>query len=114
MVTVGGMLSQGASQSGPVFRAEGVRTWIGCVERRKVMARTKVSGLIVGGLCFMLFLMSSPGNLGAQAPKEPIRIGIDTEMTGVMSETSMNCKQGYDLYLQEIGYKVAGRPIKVI
>ncbi len=26
----------------------------------------------------------------------------------------MGCKQGYDLYLQEIGYKVAGRPIKVI
>ena len=50
----------------------------------------------------------------AQASKEPIRIGIDTEMTGDMSETSMNCKQGYDLYLQEIGYKVAGRPIKVI
>jgi branched-chain amino acid transport system substrate-binding protein len=58
--------------------------------------------------------MSSPGDLGAQAPRSPIRIGIDTEMTGVMSETSMNCKQGYDLYLQETGYRVAGRPIKLI
>jgi branched-chain amino acid transport system substrate-binding protein len=35
-------------------------------------------------------------------------------MTGVMSETSMNAKMGYDLYFEEIGYQVAGRPIKVI
>ena len=78
------------------------------------MARTRMAGLIVSGLCFVLFLLSLPGLSGAQASKEPIRIGIDTEMTGDMSETSMNCRQGYDLYLQEIGYRVAGRPIKVI
>jgi len=31
-----------------------------------------------------------------------------------MSEASGNVKMGYDLYLQEVGYKAAGRPIKVI
>jgi hypothetical protein len=30
----------------------------------------------------------------AQGAKEPIRIGFDVEMTGVMSEASMNVKMG--------------------
>ena len=69
--------------------------------------------------CFVFFLVMLvslllSSNASAQATKEPIRIGMDVEMTGVMSETTMNAKQGYDLYLQEIGYKVAGRPIKII
>jgi len=67
--------------------------------------------------CFLVVVVVFLGlfsNVEAQTTKEPIRIGIDIEMTGVMSETSMNAKQGYDLYLEEIGYKVAGRPIKII
>jgi branched-chain amino acid transport system substrate-binding protein len=50
----------------------------------------------------------------AQEKKGPIKIGIDTELTGVMSETSQNAKMGHELALQEIGYKVAGREIKII
>ena len=67
--------------------------------------------------CFafvVLMLLALSPNVGAQASKEPIWIGIDTELTGVMSEPSGNVKMGYDLFLQEVGYKVAGRPIKVI
>lgn len=65
-------------------------------------------------LCAIFVFIALSSLAQAQAAKEPIRIGIDTEMTGVMSETSMNAKQGYDIYLEEIGYKVAGRPIKII
>jgi len=68
----------------------------------------------MGGICFVFFLVLPLGNLWAQGAKEPIRLGMNIEMTGVMSETSMNVKQGYDLYLEEIGYKVAGRSIQVI
>jgi len=68
----------------------------------------RVSGL------FLLLLALLFTRVDAQAAKEPIKIGIDTELTGVMSEASGNVKMGYDLYLQEVGYKVAGRPIKVI
>lgn len=50
----------------------------------------------------------------ANAADGPIKIGIDTELTGVMSETSTNDKMGYDLALGEVGYKVAGRKIKII
>jgi branched-chain amino acid transport system substrate-binding protein len=65
-------------------------------------------------LCITLVFLALSANVEAQGTKEPIRIGMDVEMTGVMSETTMNAKQGYDLYLEEIGYKVAGRPIKII
>jgi branched-chain amino acid transport system substrate-binding protein len=76
-------------------------------------SRTFLRVLVI--MCAVFVFLTVPlTNVNAQAGKEPIRIGIDIEMTGVMSETSMNAKQGYDLYLQEIGYKVAGRPIKVI
>jgi branched-chain amino acid transport system substrate-binding protein len=83
------------------------------IERRMKMGKMKLSGLI-GVFCLVLFLTVPMVNLYAQGAKEPIRIGVDIEMTGVMSETSMNVKQGYDLYLQEIGSKVAGRPITLI
>jgi branched-chain amino acid transport system substrate-binding protein len=46
--------------------------------------------------------------------KEPIRIGVNLELTGIMSGTSVFVKRGYDLVLQEIGYKVAGRKIEII
>ncbi len=65
-----------------------------------------LSGLIV------LSLIASQAEVYAQ--KGPIKIGIDTELTGIISETSTNTKMGYDLYLQEIGHKVAGRDIKII
>lgn len=71
--------------------------------------------VFIGACSAVLIFLAIPlANVQGQANQKPIRIGIDIEMTGVMSETSMNVKQGYDLYLQEIGYKVAGRPIKII
>jgi len=75
----------------------------------------KKSQSIISGFILLAFafFMSCLG-VQAQTSKGPIKIGIDIEMTGVMSETSMNAKMGYDLYLEEIGYQVTGRKIKVI
>jgi branched-chain amino acid transport system substrate-binding protein len=72
-------------------------------------------GWIGWGSVFFVFVLVLPGfNAYGQSTGEPIKIGIDIEMTGVMSETSMNAKMGYDLALEEVGYQVAGRPIKII
>src|SRR5271157_488680 len=73
-----------------------------------------LSRVIVSMSAVVLFLAAPLVNAYAQVGKEPIKVGINIEFSGVLSETAMNTKQGYDLYLQEIGYKVAGRPIKVI
>ncbi len=78
------------------------------------MSTYRSSGFGCSIFLVMLISLLLSSNAPAQATKEPIRIGMDVEMTGVMSETTMNAKQGYDLYLQEVGYKVAGRPIKII
>ncbi len=69
-----------------------------------------VSGICIGLVVLTLTFV----NVFGQSPKGPITIGIDTELTGVMGEASTNVKMGYDIFLQEIGYKVAGREIKVI
>lgn len=55
-----------------------------------------------------------PYVVAAEEKGGPIRLGINTELTGAVSEASTNLKMGYELYLQEIGYKVAGREIKTI
>ncbi|MBI5444629.1 MAG: ABC transporter substrate-binding protein [Deltaproteobacteria bacterium] len=72
------------------------------------------SHLVAAGVCAVFLSFVAFSDAAVEQSKEPIKIGINLEMTGVMSETSMNAKMGYDLYLQEIGYKIAGRPIKVI
>lgn len=74
---------------------------------------SKKSLALLGGICLVsaLLVLCSPALAFA---KGPIKIGIDIELTGIMSETSQNDKMGYDLYLEEIGYKVAGRKIQII
>ena len=79
----------------------------------------KKGSTLANGAIFLAFVLLASilwgsGPLMAQENKGPIKIGIDTELTGVVSETSTNIKMGYDMYLQEIGYKVAGREIKII
>jgi branched-chain amino acid transport system substrate-binding protein len=46
--------------------------------------------------------------------RDPIKIGVDLELTGIMSAPSTNVKKGYDLALKDVGYKVAGRKIEII
>jgi branched-chain amino acid transport system substrate-binding protein len=67
-----------------------------------------------GSVLFAFVLVLPSFNAYGESTGEPIKIGIDIEKTGVMSETSMNAKMGYDLALDEVGYQVAGRHIKII
>ncbi len=64
--------------------------------------------LVLALICIM------PHAVTAQDKRGPIVIGIDTELTGTIAEASTECKKGYDIYLEEVGYKVAGRPVKII
>ena len=64
------------------------------MERKKLLA-------LVGSGCLMLILVVLPfmGACAKPAVEEPIKIGVDLELTGIMSETSTNIKKGYDLFL---------------
>lgn len=69
----------------------------------------------LGGVCLMVILpVLSAGSVWAEEAKRPIRIGINVELTGIMSAAGAELKKGYDLYLKDIDYEVAGRKIEVI
>ena len=46
--------------------------------------------------------------------KGPIKIGVNLDLTGVMSEVATHVRMGCELYLEEIGFEVAGRKIEII
>ena len=46
--------------------------------------------------------------------KEPIRIGINLGFTGPMTEVSTQMRKGYEMFLEEVGYEVAGRKVEII
>jgi branched-chain amino acid transport system substrate-binding protein len=46
--------------------------------------------------------------------REPIRIGFVTPMSGPYAQNGRDILNGFLLYLEEIGYRAAGRPIELI
>jgi len=81
------------------------------MEKKKMFTRLGKIFLISA---LAVFSFSTFDSVKSEEKKGPIIIGIDTELTGVMSETSQNAKMGHDLALEEIGYRVAGREIKIV
>src|SRR5262249_16121661 len=51
---------------------------------------------------------------GWAADKGPIRIGYFGPLTGNFSQTGKDMTDGFNLFWQEVGHKVAGREVKVI
>src|SRR5438093_417128 len=47
------------------------------------------------------------------ADKGPIRIGYFGPLTGTFSQTGKDMTDGFNLFWEEVGYKVAGREVKV-
>jgi branched-chain amino acid transport system substrate-binding protein len=64
-------------------------------------------------VCFVVLLLASFVVVYAQGKEEPIRIGVLTDHSGFMAEYGPKFRVLQDLYLGEIGYKVAGKPIKI-
>ena len=47
-------------------------------------------------------------------PKGPIKIGLIVPLSGGMAATGKDMLNGFQLYLEEIGYQAAGRKIDLI
>ena len=58
-------------------------------------------------------ILFSPGASWAQA-KGPIKIGLIVPLSGGMAATGKDMLNGFQLYLEEIGYQAAGRKIELI
>jgi branched-chain amino acid transport system substrate-binding protein len=66
--------------------------------------------VVAAGLCFALLI---PGLAVAQAPA-PVKIGMLVPLTGVFTRNGREAVDGARLYLDEIGWKVQGRPIELL
>src|SRR3989454_131659 len=65
---------------------------------------------VAAGLCFALLI---PGLAVAQAPA-PVKIGMLVPLTGVFTRNGREAVDGARLYLDEVGWKVEGRPIELL
>jgi branched-chain amino acid transport system substrate-binding protein len=60
----------------------------------------------------LALLGTGPGALHAQP--SPIKIGFTTDLTGTAAQAAKDMVNGLSLYLDEIGYQMAGRKIELI
>jgi branched-chain amino acid transport system substrate-binding protein len=77
--------------------------------------RTKMSvfQIIMGTIFLCAVLISTPIGY-AQEPKPPVKIGILYPFTGPETYLGKRQLRGWELALEQVDYKVAGRPIKLI
>ena len=73
----------------------------------------KASWTIFAVVVAVSFIMASPSASFAQA-KGPIKIGYISPLSGGMAANGKDMLTGIELYLQEIGYQVAGRKIELL
>ncbi len=77
--------------------------------------RTKINVLSVVMLTLFITVLLSLGafTLSAHAAKV-IKVGVMLPFTGTMADYGPLCKLGIETYMEEVGYKVAGKQIKLI
>ncbi len=66
------------------------------------------------GIVTILFVFLSATFVMAAPAKGPIKIGFISSITGVFAEDGIELRNGFQLYLEENGYKVGDRKIEVI
>ena len=62
---------------------------------------------------FVVLFFAGLACVQAQGKEEPIRLGILTDYTGFIADYGPKWRVLQDMYLDEIGYKIAGKPIKL-
>jgi len=73
----------------------------------------KKNQLVVFAVGLVVMLIVSFGFVYAEENKEPIRIGVLADMTGFGADYGPKWLAVQKLYLQEVGNKIAGRPVKI-
>jgi len=81
--------------------------------RRRMLLNGFVVLVSIALLCSFAEAQPKPKSTAAPA-KGPIKIGINLDLTGTWAEDASHVRRGYELYLEEIGYTVAGRKIEIV
>ncbi|MDY7035437.1 MAG: ABC transporter substrate-binding protein [Thermodesulfobacteriota bacterium] len=84
------------------------------MENPKIKERSLGMKKIVWMIFFCFVFLGFAGQAASATKKGLIKIGMNMELTGMLSEASTNVSKGARLYLDKIGHKVAGRDIEII
>ncbi len=79
--------------------------------------RKGMTSMLRGALCGFtgLTVLAAGGAALAQAPKEPIKIGLINALTGPLAVTGSEINEGIKLYWEdEMGIQVAGRSVMLL
>src|SRR6266446_6301457 len=68
--------------------------------------------MLLGALLICLLCVSPDGTTWGQRP--PIKIGFVTDLTGTAAQAAKDMVNGLTMYLDEIGYQMAGRKVELI
>src|SRR3989441_13095470 len=68
---------------------------------------------VVVALTILAVLVSGAERGFSQAPAE-IRIGLLAPLTGPIAKSGVDSVRGHELFWEQQGYKMAGRPVKVL
>jgi branched-chain amino acid transport system substrate-binding protein len=71
-------------------------------------------GLVSVGVVLILMAIAIGGGYAQPAPAKPIKIGFIADYTGYLNVFHKDFINGLEMRLEEAGWKVAGRPIKLI
>ena len=79
------------------------------------MIRTMKGGIVMIGIVLTLALTILPGLASAaEKEQEPIRIGYLSTSSGTFAADGEFIRNGFELFLEKVNYKVAGRKIEVL
>jgi branched-chain amino acid transport system substrate-binding protein len=79
--------------------------------------RKRMTSMVRGALCGLtgLAILAAGGAALAQAPKEPIKIGLINALTGPLAVNGSEINEGIKLYWEdEMSNQVAGRPVMLL
>src|SRR5437867_3154865 len=76
------------------------------------MHKTTRLPMLLGALLICLLGVSLAGT--TWAPRPPIKIGFVTDLTGTAAQAAKDMVNGLTMYLDEIGYQMAGRKVELI
>ena len=85
--------------------------------RQRMASQPWITSGVIAVLVLLMLSLSSSFTVAAQSmkpEKEPIRIGINSDLTGVFTVPGTFVSKGARAYLDMIGSKIAGREIKLI
>ena len=76
------------------------------------MNKTTRLPMLLGALLICLLCVGPDGTTWGQRP--PIKIGFVTDLTGTAAQAAKDMVNGLTMYLDEIGYQMAGRKVELI